>query len=153
MPKVDERAEVPALDAAAGERLAAALDRDGVVAVQLIGSQATGRVTPLSDIDLAVWTDPALGFRERAELRLELAGAAAAALGTGEVDLVLLNDAEPLLRRPAASDGRRMLDRDRRTRVRLETEALLEYLDTAPLRATLADGRRRRLAEGRFGRR
>ena len=93
------------------------------------------------------------GFRERAELRLELAGAAAAALGTGEVDLVLLNDAEPLLRHRAASDGRRMLDRDPRMRVRLETEALLEYLDTAPLRATLADGRRRRLAEGRFGRR
>ena len=38
-------------------------------------------------------------------------------------------------------------------RVRLETRAILDYLDTAPLRAELGRGVRRRMREGRFGRR
>jgi len=45
------------------------------------------------------------------------------------------------------------LDRDPRLRVRFETRALLDYLDTAPLREVLVGDRRRRLEEGRFGRR
>jgi predicted nucleotidyltransferase len=44
------------------------------------------------------------------------------------------------------------LDRDPRTRIKLEADAVLEYLDTAPLRETLAAGIRHRIAEGRFGR-
>jgi hypothetical protein len=86
-------------------------------------------------------------------LALELADAAARALGTGEIDLVVLNDASPLLQHRVTRDGARILERDRAARVRLETTALLEYLDTAPLRAILREGRRRRLDEGRFGRR
>ncbi|MGI8945173.1 MAG: type VII toxin-antitoxin system MntA family adenylyltransferase antitoxin [Thermoleophilaceae bacterium] len=153
MSKVDERAVVPEVDAHARARLAAALDREPVVAASLFGSQATGRPGPLSDVDIAVWLDPALAAADRAQTRLDLVGAAAATLDTGEVDVVILNDAPPLLCHRAARDGRRILDREPRARVRLETASLLEYLDTAPLRATLAEGRRRRLQEGRFGRR
>jgi predicted nucleotidyltransferase len=153
MTKVDERAIVPCLDATAKQRLAAALDREGVAAASLIGSQARGEAGPLSDIDVGVWLQPSLPADDRPELRLELAGAAVRALGTGEIDVVVLNGAPALLRHRAMRDGERILERDRAARVRLETRALLEYLDTAPLRATLAEGRRRRLAEGRFGRR
>ncbi len=153
MTKVDENAVVPAVDGPAKERLRAALDRDGVVAANLIGSQASGETGPLSDTDIGVWLQPDVSAQARAKLRLELADAAARALRTGEVDLVILNGAPPLLRHRAMRDGERLLERDPRARVRLETEALLEYLDTAPLRAMLTEGRRRRLAEGRFGRR
>ncbi len=135
MTKLDEHGVVPAVDPAARERLAVALDRDGVVAGSLIGSQATGEAGPLSDIDLAVWVEPALSPRERGALRLALANAAAAALDTDEVDVVILNDAPPPLRRRAQSAGARLVDRDPLTRVRFETHALLEYLDTKPLRA------------------
>lgn len=151
--KVDENAVVPAVDEAARTRLAAALDREGVVAASLFGSQAGGRVGPLSDVDIGVWVEPKLSRRARAEIGLALATAAAEAARTDEVDLVILNDAPPLLRHRAIRDGIRLLERDPRARVRLETEAMLAYLDTAPLRATLAAAQRRRLAEGRFGRR
>jgi predicted nucleotidyltransferase len=53
MTKIDERAHVPEVDAAARRRLARAMDRDGVVAAMLIGSQARGNPGPLSDIDVA----------------------------------------------------------------------------------------------------
>ena len=73
------------------------------------------------------------------------------ALDTDELQIVVLNDAAPLLRHRAMRDGVRLVDRDAKSRIRLETTSLLEYLDTAPLRATLASGLRRRIAEGRFG--
>ncbi len=153
MPKLDEDAWVPPLDDDAVDRLARALNQEGVVAASLFGSHAGGTGGPLSDVDVAVWADPDLPAPALSRLRLELAQAAAEALGTGEIDVVLLNWAPPLLRHRAMRDGRLILDRSRSQRVRLETKSLLEFLDTVSLRETLARGRRRRLAEGRFGRR
>jgi predicted nucleotidyltransferase len=151
--KVDERAFVPAVDDAARSRLAAALDREGVVSALLFGSQATGRAGPLSDVDIGLWLDPKLDDPERSALQLDLIGAAADALSTGEVQVVVLNDAPSLLAHRVLRDGIRLVDRDPRARIRLEARALLEYLDTAPLRAALAAGLRHRIEEGRFGRR
>jgi predicted nucleotidyltransferase len=153
MTVIDERSRVPPLDQAALERLGTALDREGVVAGLLIGSQARGNPSPLSDVDIAVWHDPGLDPGARLQLQLEIGAAAAQALGTDEVDVILLNRAPPLLRHRAIRDGRRLLVRDADERVRLETRAILEYLDTAPLREELGRGMRRRMKEGRFGRR
>lgn len=153
MTKVDENASVPDIDAARREKLIRALDRDHVVAGMLFGSQASGQAGPLSDVDLAVWLDPDLSREQRSALRTELSLAAVEALGTDEVDVVVLNQAPPLLRHRAMKGGLRLFERDPRARVRLETAALLDYFDTAPLRETLAAGRRRRIEEDRFGRR
>jgi len=151
--RIDERGPEIRLDAAALDRLRRALDRDGVAAAYLFGSQAARSAGPLSDVDVAVWAAPGLGSDQRFRLRLILLGAASEALATDEVDLVILDDAPALLRHAAWREGLLLIDRDPRARVRGETGALVEYLDTKPLRATLAEGRRRRLAEGRFGRR
>jgi predicted nucleotidyltransferase len=153
MTVVDERARVPILDAAAKTRLAGALDRSGVVAAMLIGSQARGDGGPLSDVDIAVWHEPGLDPSQRLSLQLGLASAAVDVLGTSEVDIVMLNGAPPLLRQRAIRDADRLIERDSDERVRLETRAILDYLDTAPLRIELGRGLRRRLKEGRFGRR
>lgn len=153
MTKVDERSDVPELDEPARSRLADSLTQPGVVAASLLGSRARGEAGPLSDVDVGVWVDPELSTAERLRLRLALADAAAGALGTGELDVIVLNDASPPMRHAALRDGRRLLDLDPRQRVRLETRGLLDYLDTAPLRAQLSAARRRRVAEGRFGRR
>jgi predicted nucleotidyltransferase len=153
MTKVDEHASVPRVGAAERHKLADALDREGVVAASLFGSQATGLIGPLSDVDIAIWVDPELDPKQRLTLRSELSRAATAALGTDEVDLVLLNDAPPLFKHRAMSGAVRLIERDPVDRVRLETAALLEYFDTAPLRKELSTARRRRIAEGRFGRR
>ena len=150
---VNEKSRVPPLGPAALERLSHALDREGVVGAMLIGSQARGNPGPLSDVDIAVWHDPSLDSRGRFDLQLELAGDAALAVGTDEIDVVLLNNAPPLMRHRAIRDGKRLVERDHDERVRLETRAIIEYLDTAPLRAELGRGLRRRMKEGRFGRR
>jgi predicted nucleotidyltransferase len=153
MTVVDQRSRVPPLDEPALERLARALDREGVVAAALIGSQARGVAGPLSDLDIGVWHDQNLDPDQRLQLRLALTQATTAAAETGEVDIVMLNEATPLMRHRAVRDGRRLTDRDPKTRVGLETRAILDYLDTVPLRAELARGLRHRIEEGRFGRR
>ena len=150
---IDQTQRVPRLDDELLGKLAESLDREGVVAASLIGSQARGQVAPLSDIDLGVWCDPGLDAAARLRLRLDLAAAAARAVGTEEIDLVLLNGATPLFRHRAVRDGRRLLERDPRARVRFEARAMLDFLDTKPLREELARGQRHRLEEGRFGRR
>jgi predicted nucleotidyltransferase len=106
----------------------------------------------LSDVDVAVWLDPGLNDSERFRLRLELIGDAASALGTNEVDLVVLNDAPPLLKHRALRSTVPLLDRDPMTRIKLETRAISEYLDTKPLRERLTRAMRRRIDEGHFGR-
>lgn len=150
--RIDEKGPPVRVDDAALARLRDALAVEGVVAASLFGSQAAGKAGALSDADVAVWLDPDLGDSARFRLRLELIGRAGSALGTNEVDVVVLNDAPPLLQHRALRSGVRLLDRDPVRRVRLESRAVADYLDTKPLRERLSRAMVRRLAEGRFGR-
>jgi uncharacterized protein len=150
--KIDERAVVPVVDEAARERLAAALDREGVVAAMLIGSQARGNPGPLSDIDIAYWHEPGLDRDAAWQLRLDLIGGAERALGTSEIDMVPLNEAPPLMRQRSIRDAVRLVERDPDERVRLETRAILDYLDTEPLRVARQQRLDRLFEEDRFGR-
>ncbi|MGI9081534.1 MAG: type VII toxin-antitoxin system MntA family adenylyltransferase antitoxin [Thermoleophilaceae bacterium] len=152
MTRIDENGPAIGVGTVAREQLAAALDRDGVVAAMLFGSQATGKAGPLSDIDVAVWADSTLGRSERFDLRLALMAEAVRVLNTDEVDLVVLNDAPPLLQHRALRDSVRLIDRDPPKRIRLETRAILDYLDTKPLRELFGAAALERLEEGRFGR-
>jgi len=150
--RIDEHGPPIGVGTVAREQLAAALDRDGVVAAMLFGSQATGKAGPLSDIDVAVWADSTLERSERFDLRLALMAEAVRVLNTDEVDLVVLNDAPPLLQHRALRDSVRLIDRDPPKRIRLETRAILDYLDTKPLRELFGVAALDRLAEDRFGR-
>jgi uncharacterized protein len=152
MPRRDDRGPPVVVDTEALARLASALDIEPVVSAELFGSHASGRPGPLSDVDVAVWLDPELDSAERFAARLRLMDSAAAALGTEEVDLVVLNDAAPLLQHRARRGAIRLVDRDASSRVRFEADALVRYLDTAPLREEFARGLKHRLEEGRFGR-
>ncbi|MGH2938929.1 MAG: type VII toxin-antitoxin system MntA family adenylyltransferase antitoxin [Solirubrobacterales bacterium] len=153
MTAVDQNSRVPALDAAAMSRLADALDRPEVVTAFLIGSQARRSAGPLSDVDVAILHDPGLTPRERLDLRLSLASSAGAALGTSEVDIVLLNGAPPLLRHRAIRDGVRLLDHRPEQRIEFEVRTLNDYVDTEPLRRLLSRRLRGAIEEDRFGRR
>lgn len=153
MTVVDQSSRVPELDAAARRRLAAALDRPEVIAAFLIGSRARGSAGPLSDVDLAILHRPQMSSRDRLALRLSLGASAGAALGTSEIDIVLLNDAPPLLRHRALRDGIRLVDREPRQRIRFQVRTLNNYVDTEPLRRLMARRLRKSVAEDSFGRR
>jgi predicted nucleotidyltransferase len=117
---------------AALERAAEQLARDPrVIALYVFGSVASGRARPGSDVDLAVLLDRPVSLAEELDLRAELARA----LGRGDVDLVLLREASPLLAYEVVTGGRRLHARDRDEADRFEEGSVRRYLDTAYLRA------------------
>ncbi len=121
---------------------------DEVLFAYLFGSRAGGRPRPDSDWDLAVYVREGLSARQRWDLRLRVMADLAE---LGRVDVVVLNDAPPLLAHRAIQ-GQRLMARDRSALVRfvLRTLALADdqrYWAQIHLAAQL-----RRLREGRFGR-
>ena len=75
--------------------------RYGLRLIVLFGSQTTGQLHPESDVDVAVWTEKPLTLTRRLNLWLKLSQAFEA-----DVDLAVLNRAEPLLMYQVARAGR-----------------------------------------------
>jgi predicted nucleotidyltransferase len=114
----------------------------------VFGSRAEGTARPDSDVDVAVFLTPETEPRERWDARLEIAAALEA---LGRVDLVVLNDAPPLLAHRALR-GVTVLMRDRRAYVRFFVRTLAMAEDERHGREIHRKARMERLKEGRFGR-
>jgi predicted nucleotidyltransferase len=99
-------------------RIASALSpeqvRAGVVSVYLFGSHGEGRAHRESDVDVGVLLrrDVCPHVRDRFEMQLRLSGILQIALRTRAVDVVILNDAPPLLGRRIVTAGLRILCTD-----------------------------------------
>ncbi len=97
-----------------------------VVFGYLFGGAGTGRLGPLSDVDVAVYLEATVDL---VEARLEVVGAVTAHLGTDEVDLVVLNTAPTGLIGRILQSRQVICDRDPFCRHRFESLALREFLD------------------------
>jgi predicted nucleotidyltransferase len=114
----------------------------------LFGSRAAGSPRPGSDWDVAVYLSPGLTPRERLAVRLRLL---ADLEDLGSVDVVVLNDAPPLLAHRALQ-GRPLFKKDASAYVRFFVRTLAEAGDEAHWRDLHRTARAARLAEGSFGR-
>jgi predicted nucleotidyltransferase len=133
------------LSSAAIEGIAEALDRRfGVDALWVFGSEAMGRAQAESDLDLAVL------FRTRphAVELLDLRGEIAATMGR-DVDLVDLEGASPVLAMQVLRNGKLLIDRDARHRVRFSAGAPARYEDLKRTRRPIEEALRERLVHGR----
>jgi hypothetical protein len=124
-------------------RLARALEaRSEVLEAYLFGSQAAGRAQLHSDIDVAVYVQAdrldAPGYGYAAEITTYLISA----LDSNSIDLVVLNQAPPLLYHRVLRDGRRILARDLRATTTREGYALSRYCDYLPQLAKIEAARR-----------
>ena len=115
------------------ERLSGALaPREEVLEAYLFGSHARGGARPDSDIDVAVYVDEALADDGHWGYRAELTTDLMVALGTNEVDVVVLNKAPILLYHRVLRDGVRLLSRDLRATTTRAGRALSYYFDFLP---------------------
>ena len=136
------------------ERLRAALEpRPEVLEAYLFGSHVRGQATAHSDVDVAVYTTPELeaaagGYGYQAALTADLM----AALGDNRVDVVILNQASPVLYHRVLRDGVRVFSRDLRATTTREGYALSRYCDDVPQLAKIQAAAVRRLRAGEFGR-
>lgn len=135
------------------EQLVAALaPRGEILEAYLFGSRARENAGPESDTDIAVLLDrssapdPPFGYPSA------LAADLATALGGAAVDVVVLNDASPLLYQRVLRDGIRLLTRDLRATTTREGQALSRYCDYVVQLRKIEAAHSARIAGGDFGR-
>lgn len=103
-------------------QLAQAYQEDGILLASLFGSILAGR--PARDVDIAIL------FREYSfERYLQTLESTQQALGTTEIDLVVLNRTNALLKLDALLEGELLFAEHETTRAEIVAEALFEYDD------------------------
>src|ERR1051325_7084824 len=95
----------------------------------LFGSTARQDKGPLSDYDFAIHGHGNLSSEDRFALKLEVIGLLSQALKTDAIDVVMLEDAPPLLAHRILKEGVVLYCRNPLSRVRKEFELLTTYLD------------------------
>jgi len=119
--------------------------RHGLQLIVLFGSQVSGRTHPESDVDVAVWVTHSLTSEQRDRLWLDLSDAFQA-----EIDLAVLNHAEPLLLYQVARKGQPLYENQRWAWEEFRGYAFRYYEDTQKFRDDLARYLKRELQETRY---
>lgn len=136
------------------DRVRAILEpKSEILEAYVFGSVARGQAAAHSDLDVAVFVSEAAltrpgGFGYDADLTTDLM----AALGTNDVDVVVLNRASPVLYHRVLRDGERILSRDLAATTTREGRALSRYCDYVPQLRKIEELSRRRIRSGEFGR-
>jgi predicted nucleotidyltransferase len=110
-------------------RIQAFLDRQqGYVVAYLFGSTAGGTAHHLSDIDVALLLPRDTDRETAMEMRLRVA-AGLEVLSGRSVDVIVLNQAPPLLRFQVIQQGQVLVDRDPEIRYLFQARTMSEYYD------------------------
>jgi len=126
--------------------------RPEILEAYLFGSHARRNAQPHSDVDVAVYVDPARRKESAFGYAADLTADLMAFLRTNLVDVVVLNQAPPLLYHRVLRDGVRLVSRDLRATTTREGRALSRYCDYVPQLRKIDAALAARIARGRFGR-
>lgn len=139
---------VPSLEDILRERL---LLRPEVLEAYLFGSQARGEAAAHSDVDVAVYVEPSRAAGGPYGYDAELSSELMAALGRNDVDVVVLNDAPPMLYHRVLRDGVRLFSRDELATSAREGYAVSRYCDWVPQQRKIDAAFSARVKAGEFG--
>lgn len=142
---------VPTLAAASRAVARLVARHPDIQAAYIFGSVAQGRARPDSDIDVAVLLGRRLPDARALRYRLALAGELGAALHRNDVQLVILNDAPPLLAQRVLSRGVLVFQRSRATRVRFHVATAQRYEDMVPTLERYVERLKQHVRQGRAG--
>ncbi|HCG98416.1 MAG TPA: nucleotidyltransferase domain-containing protein [Actinobacteria bacterium] len=106
----------------------------GITVAYVFGSHAKGTAIPTSDIDIAAYFDRAIDEDGYFNLKLNLTAELMKLLERNDIDVVVLNNASPLLKYNVFADGETVYVDSEKDRVRFEVGAMRDYFDTARLR-------------------
>jgi predicted nucleotidyltransferase len=122
---------VPSTEAnGAVERLGQALTEIAEVRLAfLFGSRGRGRARPDSDFDIGILLDEQAAREDRGAIVRRIAARLGYVVSSALLDLVVLNDAPPLLRHRVLRDGVVLLQRSPEERVRFAVRTIREYQD------------------------
>ena len=121
-----------------------------IQAAYLFGSVAHRRARADSDVDVAVLIDRRVPPGRILKYRLKLMADLGTALHRSDVDVVILNEASPLLAHRVLSQGTLVFERSASARVRFQTKTAGLYLDLIPTFETHIRYLKRNVREGRI---
>ena len=124
--------------------------RPEIQAAYVFGSVASGRARADSDVDVAVLIDRRVPPGRILKYRLKLMADLGTALHRSDVDVVILNEASPLLAHRVLSQGTLVFERSASARVRFQTKTAGLYLDLIPTFETHIRYLKRNVREGRI---
>jgi uncharacterized protein len=127
--------------------LQAARDLPGISVLAVFGSRAKGTYRPNSDLDVAI-LPASLDSRARRHLQADVAVALADLAPEGRVDVVLLDEADDVLRQRVMETGRILINRDNEAWKELRVRTMREYGDREWARRLFREAQRRRLVGG-----
>ena len=107
-----------------------------ILLAYIFGSQLRGKTGPLSDYDFAVFLSQKPSFQFKYKLKNILVNV----LNTGQVDLIILNDAPVELKYKVIATGKIIFQKNSAAKVDFEADTLSRYFDYLPvLRAQKMD--------------
>lgn len=124
--------------------------RREIQAAYIFGSVAAGRARADSDVDIAVLVDRRVRPAQRLKYRLKLMADLGAALHRSDIEVVLLNEAPPLLAHRVLSQGKLVFERSASARVRFQVQTASRYLDLIPMFETHIRYLKKSVREGRI---
>lgn len=128
------------------------LENQDVTLAYVFGSHASGKVSALSDFDLAVLFSKDVGKEEYFNKELKIAGDIGRIMRIDRVDVINLAMARnPLLKHNAIFESMPILVKDNKVKFNLERIIRQEYEDTKYLRETSYKIMRRQIKNGTFG--
>jgi hypothetical protein len=125
--------------------------RPEIQAAYIFGSVARGRARPDSDIDIAVLVGRRIPEARALSYRLKLTNELGVALGRNDVQLVVLNQAPPLLAQRVLSQGTLVFERSRAARVRFQVQTASRYADLVPTMEFYIRRLKKHVREGHVG--
>jgi predicted nucleotidyltransferase len=126
------------------------LNRMEIQAAYVFGSAASGRMRPDSDVDVAILLDERVRPAQFFDYRVKLMADIGSALNTSRVDLIVLNEATPLLAHRVLSQGQLVFERSASARVRFQVRTASRYLDLIPMFETHIRYLKKGARAGRF---
>ncbi len=105
------------------------LNEESVELAYLFGSVAEDTAGPLSDVDIGVYLSGTLTEKERIYKRIDLINELSDLLKSDKIDVIVVNDASPVLRFEIIRPNVTIFSRDEDLRVDVEHRIMSVYLD------------------------
>ena len=116
------------------ECLKEVLEAHPVVLAYLYGSAASGRATPLSDVDIAlVMEEEGFDPARRLDIELKIEDQLVQACEIADLDVRIINQAPIMVRGEVVTNGILLYSRDEVLRVEFETSTRSVYFDFMPV--------------------
>jgi len=126
--------------------------RDNVIAAYIFGSYTSKKkLTPHSDIDIAVLLDDSIKNKDYGSIKLSIITDIIKLLSFNNIDVVILNTASPLLSHEIFRKGKLFFSRDEKKRLEYTVKAATRYLDTIYLRRVQDRILHEKIRSGDFG--